>query len=81
MINGTYCLQQSLKTFRNTTPNEGKHSDIAEKYTYMGECLIRKQQFVEALSYLKKTREIYQTQINWEQDSYLATTLNIMGIC
>ena len=47
----------------------------------MGEYLTGKQQYSEALIYLQKAGEIYETQINWEKDPYLATTLNNMGIC
>ena len=74
-------MQQSLKIFQNITLDEEKDIDIAEKFNYMGECLIGKQQYVEALIYLKKAHKIYQTQINWEKDPDFATTLNNMGIC
>ena len=47
----------------------------------MGECLIGKQQYVEALICVHKTHKIYETQINWEKDSYLARTLNNLSIC
>ena len=47
----------------------------------MGECSIGKQQYAEALIYLQRAHKIYRTQINWENDPYLATTLNNMGIC
>ena len=47
----------------------------------MGECQIGKQQYAEALIYLQKAQNIYQTQINWEKDPNFATTLNNMSIC
>ena len=47
----------------------------------MGESLIGKQQYSEALIYLRKAREIYHAQINWEKDPDLATALINMGVC
>ena len=40
-----------------------------------------KQQYSDALIYLQKAGEIYETQINWKKDPGLATTLNNIGIC
>ena len=47
----------------------------------MGESSIGKQQYAEALIYLQKAQNIYQTQINWEKDPNFAATLNNMSIC
>ena len=46
----------------------------------MGECLVGKKQYLEALVYLQKAYKIYQTQIFCEKDPYLARALNNMGI-
>ena len=74
------CLQQALKVFQNTTLKDGKNFCIAHIFNFKGECLIGKQQYAEALIYLHKTREIYQTQINWEKDHYhVAASLYDMG--
>ena len=75
------CLQHSLKVFQNTTLDEEKDILIAHVFNHMGECRIGTQQYAEALIYVQKAREIYQTQINWEKDTYIATALINMGIC
>ena len=69
------------KILQNTTLDERKDISIAHTLNYMGEYLMGKQQYSEALIYLQKAGEIYETQINWEKDPDLATTLNITGIC
>ena len=74
-------LQQALKIFQNTILNDGKDIGIAHAFNYMGECLIGKQQYAEALMYLLKAREVYQTQMNWEKNPSFAVALNNMGIC
>ena len=69
------------KILQNTTLDERKDISIARTLNYMGEYLMGKQQYSEALIYLQKADETYETQMNWEKVPGLATTLNIMAIC
>ena len=75
------CFEKSLKVFQNNTSNENEDFQIANIFNYMGEYLITKQQFEEALTYLQKAHEIYQAQINACKDTRLATTNYNIGIC
>ena len=69
------------KIFQNTALAERKDISIARTLNYTGKYLMGKQQYSEALIYLQKASEIYETQINWEKVHGLATTINITSIC
>ena len=75
------CLQHLIKILQNTTLDKRKDIQIAWTFNCMSECLVGKDHYAEALINPEKAREIYQPWVNWGKDSYLATTLNNIGIC